>query len=112
MSGFSAAEGVRLACTLGKFSPQTLPSSQKSRAISFACAEGNRELPRPCLNQWSQLDDYWLAWEFKWWVNHYTSYRRFLCLDTVPFICVRSPLLQRSDRHNDKLFRFNPTNRE
>ena len=35
--------------------------------------ESDRELPRRCLNQFRQLDDYWLAWEFKWWVNHYTN---------------------------------------
>ncbi|MFP4409959.1 hypothetical protein [Coleofasciculus sp.] len=35
--------------------------------------ESDRELPRRCLNQFRQLDDYWLVWEFKWWVNHYTN---------------------------------------
>jgi len=35
--------------------------------------ESDRELPRRCLNQFRQLDDYWLTWEFKWWINHYTN---------------------------------------
>jgi len=35
--------------------------------------ESDLELPRRCLNQFRQLDDYWLVWEFKWWINHYTN---------------------------------------
>jgi len=34
---------------------------------------GDTDLAKRCLNQFRQLDDYWLVWEFKWWVNHYTN---------------------------------------